>query len=91
LAHVFLPIAAVPNRSAWRDVPHNAAREDQWCKNAAGACVKLTVFLGNDERCFLITIGESTTALSGSCDRLVKRGGLPWAATSVSEIRERHM
>jgi hypothetical protein len=38
------------------------------------------VFLGNDERCFLITIGGSSTALSGSCDRcdaLVKRGGLP--------------
>ena len=66
LAHVFLPIAAVPNRSAWRDVPHNAAREDQWCSNAAGAYVKLTVFLDNDERCFLITIDGSSTALSGS-------------------------
>jgi hypothetical protein len=37
LAHVFLPIAAVPNRSARRDVPHDAAREDQWCSNAADA------------------------------------------------------
>jgi hypothetical protein len=27
LAHVFLPIPAVPSRSAWRD-PHSAAREE---------------------------------------------------------------
>jgi hypothetical protein len=38
----------------------------KWCSNAADAYVKLTVFLGNDERCFLITIGGSSTALSGS-------------------------
>jgi len=28
LAHVFLPIPAVPNRSAWRDIRHSAAREE---------------------------------------------------------------
>src|SRR4051812_23660320 len=28
LAHVFLPIPSVPNRSAWRDTPHSAAREE---------------------------------------------------------------
>jgi hypothetical protein len=66
LAHVFLPIAAVPNRSARRDVPHDAAREDQWCSNAVDAYVKLTVFLDNGERYFLITTGGLSTALSGS-------------------------
>jgi hypothetical protein len=50
LAHVFLPIAAVPNRSARRDVPHDAAREYQWRSNAADADVKFTVFLDNGER-----------------------------------------
>jgi hypothetical protein len=28
LAHVFLPIAAVTNRSAWRVIPHSAPREE---------------------------------------------------------------
>jgi len=56
----------VPNRSARRDVPHDAAREDQWCSNAADAYVKLTVFLDNGERYFLLTIGGLSTALSGS-------------------------
>src|SRR6185312_6560573 len=60
------PIAAAPNRSARRDVPHDAAREDQWCSNAVDAYVKLTVFLDNDERYFLITIGGWSTTLSGS-------------------------
>jgi hypothetical protein len=42
------------------------------------------VFPDNDERCFLITIDGSSTALSGSW---IGAGGLPWAATRVSQIR----
>ena len=83
LAHVFLPIAAVPNRSAWRD-SLISRHVKKWCSNAADAYVKLTVFLGNDERCFLITIDGSSTALSGSW---IGAGGLQWAATRVSQIR----
>ena len=40
LAHVFLRIPAVPNRSAWRDIPRSAVREEM-VSNAADACVRL--------------------------------------------------
>src|SRR5258707_15353258 len=68
LAHVFLPLppCLTDQRGAIAPISRHVKK---WCSNAADAYVKLTVFLGNDERCFLITIDGSSTALSGSCHR----------------------
>jgi hypothetical protein len=69
---MFLSVPAVPNRSSLRDIPI-ARSVKKWCSNAADVCLRLTVFLDNDERCFLITIGGSSTAPSGV--RSVRRVG----------------
>jgi hypothetical protein len=47
-------------------IPDNAAREDQWCSNAADTGVILTEFLDNDERRFLITIDAPSGSAIGT-------------------------